>query len=164
MITKLGSDLVKAASILGNITSGIGLFSKNIGPALTTLKNTALPAAKRIMGNVPNAINTATATFKNDSMPSRGFSSPLKSLGDVGERFKRTYNAGSRVLGNNVSLGLTDPQSQALSMGMKGAGILGLGAYAANKGNKDYKQTMSDLDRFKQYQLQQQQQYQPIES
>lgn len=131
MITKLGSELIKEAfplqAAMKGVQAGFGLFRKNIIPALSSMKSNVIPAF--------NTVKNVGSYYPGSAM-----SNIIPSL-----------RAGGRVLTS-----MPEAQRQALAFGAKGLGVLGTGAVvgmAANAGNKDYKQKMQEINRFKQYQI-----------
>lgn len=137
-LTKLGSDLIKQAFFnpslaIKGIGAGFNLFKKNIVPALQTVR-TNLPKAY-VAGR--NSITGAAGTPRY-----------LNKFRNVGPAFN---NAGKAL-----KSGLSTDQIKALSYGAKGVGIAGAVGIGAHMGNKDYKNTMADLNKWKQYRLEEQ--------
>lgn len=139
MITKIGTVLIKEAGPFNTFMQGANLFRKNIGPAFKTL-GTGIPRmGKQMFSNISPAWQAMKNTYDAHA--------PVAGI------LKNTLGAGWSRLRDNASTGLTPDMKKALAMGATGLTTAGMMAYGAHKGNKEYKTTLQDLNRMKQYQI-----------
>jgi hypothetical protein len=123
-ITKTG------ANWLGGMTQGIS----NIGKNLSNFKTNIIPA----MGSVANAIPDTMRVFGRSLAGQAGKPNILKSFGNAA---------------NSMKASIRPNQLQALSTGAKGLATVGAIGYGLNSGNKDYNNTMQDINKWKQYRM-----------
>jgi hypothetical protein len=122
-LTKLGTTILKEAGMLGSAMGALSNFKSNIIPALKTVAQ-ATPDTLRVFGRSLSG--------------GAGKTNILNSFGNAAR---------------SMQASIRPSQLQALSTGAKGLATAGAIGYGLTSGNKDYKNTMQDITKWKQYKM-----------